>query len=155
VDAFCAEENMETKDAKKIVDELLKTYLYKRFTIDGRLVGDLGEVIVKQNYDIELFEKVVAKYDGKDAFGRNVQIKATFHDTLGFPCKYKDVPDFYIGIKIFNDGAFEEIYNGPGKYIWELIRDRKYTKNSLHAISVNTLDKINTALNRIDRISSR
>lgn len=102
---------METREAIAklliIVDELRKTYPYKKFTLDGRLVGDLGEVIVKQNYDIELFEKVVAKYDGKDTFGRNVQIKATFQDTLGFPCKYEDVPDYYIGIKIFNDGTFE------------------------------------------------
>ena len=138
-----------------IVDELRKTYPYKQFTLDGRLVGDLGEVIVKQNYDIELFDKVVAKYDGRDTLGRNVQIKATFHDTLGFPCNYEAVPDFYIGIKIFNDGTFEEIYNGPGKYIWELIKDRKHTKNSLHAISVNALKNINSTVNRIDKISSR
>lgn len=67
---------METKEAiaklLMIVDELRKTYPYKRFTLDGRLVGDLGEVIVKQNYNLELFEKVVAKYDGKDILGRNV-----------------------------------------------------------------------------------
>jgi hypothetical protein len=148
---------METKEAiaklLMIVDELRKTYPYKRFTLDGRLVGDLGEVIVKQNYDIELFEKVIAKYDGKDTLGRNVQIKATFHDTLGFPCKYEDVPDFYIGIKMFNDGTFEEIYNGPGKNIWELIKDRKTTKNGLHAISVSALKKINKGVNKLDRIS--
>ena len=87
--------------------------------------------------------------------GRNVQIKATFHDTLGFPCKYEDVPDFYIGIKIFHDGTFEEIYNGPGQYIWELIKDRKRTKNSLHSISVNALRNINKTVNPIDRICSR
>jgi hypothetical protein len=38
------EENMETKEAitklLMIVDELRKTYPYKRFTLDGRLVGD-------------------------------------------------------------------------------------------------------------------
>lgn len=150
---------METKEAitklLMIVDELRKTYPYKRFTLDGRLVGDLGEVIVKQNYNLELFEKVVAKYDGKDILGRNVQIKATFQDALGFPCTYEDVPDFYIGIKIFNDGTFEEIYNGPGKNIWELVKDRKKTKNSLHAISVNALKNINASVNELDKISRK
>lgn len=150
---------METKEAiaklLMIVDELRKTYPYKRFTLDGRLVGDLGEVIVKQNYKLELFEKVVAKYDGKDILGRNVQIKATFQDTLGFPCAYEDVPDFYLGIKIFNDGTFEEIYNGPGKNIWELIKDRKKTKNSLHAIFVNALKSINTRVKELDKISRK
>jgi len=150
---------METKEAIAklliIVDELRKTYPYKKFTLDGRLVGDLGEVIVKQNYHIELFEKVVAKYDGKDRLGRNVQIKATLQDTLGFPCKYEDVPDYYIGIKIFNDGTFEEIYNGPGKNIWERIKDRKNTKNSLDAISINPLKNINASNKKIDRINRK
>ena len=54
---------------------------------------------------------------------------------------------------MFNDGTFEEIYNGPGKNIWELIKDRKTTKNGLHAISVSALKKINKGVNKLDRIS--
>jgi len=117
---------MDTTEAIKklleVVEQLRKTYPYKRFTLDGRLVGDLGEVIVEENYDVRLFEKVEPKYDGKDSSGRNVQIKATFHETLGFPCRIEEVPDYYIGIKIFDDGSFKEIYNGPGSNIWELLR---------------------------------
>ena len=143
------------KKLLKVVEELRRTYSYKSFTLDGRLVGDLGEVIVEQNYDVKLFKKVVPKYDGKDSSGREVQIKATFYDTLGFPCRIEDVPDYYIGIKIFDNGSFEEIYNGQGSNIWELIKDRKGTKNSLHVVSISSLSKINKTANKNDRIKIR
>lgn len=143
------------KKLLKIVEELRKTYSCKRFTLDGRLVGDLGEVIVEQNYELKLYEKIVPKYDGEDSLRRKVQIKATFHDTLGFPCKMEEIPDYYIGIKLYNDGSFEEIYNGPGSNIWELIKDRRGTKNGLHAISVNSLRKINENVNTIDKIKRK
>mgnify|MGYP001049618116 CR=1 FL=1 len=150
---------METTEALKkllkIVEDLRKTYANKKFTLDGRLVGDLGEVIVEQNYDVKLFEKVVPKYDGQDSLGRNIQIKATFHNTLGFPCNIEEVPDYYIGIKIFEDGSFEEIYNGLGSNIWELIKDRKRTKNSLHALSIISLQKANKTVKKDDKIKIR
>ena len=44
-------------------------------------------MIVEQNYDVKLFEKGVPQYDGEDYLGRNVQIKAPFHDTLDLPCR--------------------------------------------------------------------
>jgi len=39
-----------------IVDRLRAEYPKKRFTLDGRLVGDIGEVIAAQEYDIVLHE---------------------------------------------------------------------------------------------------
>lgn len=42
----------------KIVGELKDKYPQKEFTLDGRLVGDLGEIIVEENYQIKLFDKV-------------------------------------------------------------------------------------------------
>jgi len=53
--------------------------------------------------------------------GRNVQIKATFKDSLTFGT----IPDYYLGFKLNEDGQFEEIFNGPGKLIYEHFRNRK------------------------------
>ena len=152
---------MNTTEAIKqlitIIDSLRETYKdkNKKFTLDGRLVGDIGEVIVQDNYDIELFDKLVPKYDGVDSQNRNVQIKSTFHKTLGFPCFEIDIPDYYIGIQINNDGSFIEIYNGPGKNVWELIKNRKETTNGLHNISVSSLLLINKNVHEKDRIKKR
>lgn len=140
------------KELLLIVDKLREEYPYKRFNLDGRLVGDLGETIVAENYNIKLYTKQKERYDGETPDGKKVQIKATFHNTLGLPCSESKIPDFYIGIKIKNNGSFEEIYNGPGNKIWEKLKDRKPTKNSLHAISINTLREINNCISSKDRI---
>jgi hypothetical protein len=46
------------------------------------------------------------------ADGRKVQIKATMKESVTFP--WGDAPDYYIGLKILEDGTPLEVYNGPG-----------------------------------------
>ena len=102
------------------------------------MVGDIGEVIVERDYDVILYEKMEKIHDGFSG-NKKVQIKSTFKDTLTFPDDENRVPEYYIGVKIFDDGTYEEIFNGPGINIWNLIKERKKTPNSLHSISLNTL----------------
>ncbi len=85
-------------------------YPKRRFTLDGRLVGDLGEVLVEGEYDVELFEGLVKHHDAMTHDGRQPQIKATMQTGLTFPVD--NVPDYYLGIKIHPDGTFTEIFNG-------------------------------------------
>ena len=103
------------------IKQLKEAFPSKEFTIDGRLVGDIGEAIVQRDYDITLFEGLVRDYDGQTSCGRKVQIKATFKDSLTF----KKIPDYYLGIKIHGDGSYEEIFNGPGSLIAEQYSHRK------------------------------
>lgn len=123
-----------------IVARLNSTFPSKKFTLDGRLLGDIGEILVAQAYGITLPEKLSKHHDGQCAAGRNVQIKATMKDSLTFPCDH--VPDFYIGVLIKPDGSFEEVYNGPGHLIAKLLAERKPTKNNLHSVSLAALRKL-------------
>jgi hypothetical protein len=100
---------------------LRKTFPFKEFTIDGRLVGDIGEVLVQRDYAIKLYDKLVGGYDGETSDGRKVQIKATFKNSLTF----SKIPDYYLGIKINADGTYSEIYNGPSQKIVEKYGHRK------------------------------
>ena len=110
------------------ISQLKEALPNKEFTIDGRLVGDIGEAIVQRNYDITLYTGLVKDYDGETSDGRMVQIKATFKDSLTF----KKIPEYYLGIKIFEDGSYKEIFNGPGEYIAEKYNHRKgFGKNLL------------------------
>lgn len=93
----------------------------KEFTIDGRLVGDIGEAIVQRDYDLKLYEGLAKDYDGETPCGKKVQIKATFKDSLTF----KKVSEYYLGIKIHEDGTYEEIFNGPGSVIAKEYGHRK------------------------------
>ena len=103
------------------IKQLRIAFPLKEFTIDGRLVGDIGEAIVQRDYDVELYTTLVEGYDGITSDGKRVQIKATFKDLLTF----KKTPDYYIGIKINEDGPYKEIFNGPGQLIEEKYKHRK------------------------------
>ena len=125
----------------KIVDSLHERYPQKEFTLDGRLVGDLGEILAEKDYEIELYPSLMKYHDGRTPDGREVQIKTTMKKSLTFPVDH--IPQYYLGIKIHSDGSYTEIYNGPGKPVHDLIKDRAVTKNNLHSISVARLAEIN------------
>ena len=80
-----------------IVERLCVAYPKKRFTLDGRLVGDIGEVLVEAAYDLTLFEDIKKHHDAECSDGRLVQIKATMKESLTFPADH--IPNDYLGIE--------------------------------------------------------
>ena len=125
----------------KSVQELQDLYpdKKKKFTLDGRLVGDIGEVVAESLFQIELFEKNLPYYDGTTLDGtKKVQIKATFKDKLTF----SHCPDYYIGIKLYEEGNCEIIYNGLGKYIYEHYEHRKGIGENLLSFPIKALREI-------------
>ncbi|GAA0833394.1 hypothetical protein GCM10009112_21780 [Marinomonas arenicola] len=123
----------------------------KEFTIDGRLVGDIGEAIVQRDYDITLYEYLAKDYDGETSDGRKVQIKATFKESLTF----KKVPDYYLGIKIHEDGSYEEIFNGPGSVIASEYSHRKGFGETLLSFSNKKLHELSKNISNEHRINRR
>ena len=136
-----------------IVKQLQGAYPKKRFTLDGRLVGDLGEILVEDAYDVELYENLHEHHDGVTSDGRKVQIKATMQNSLTFPAD--QVPEYYLGIKIHPDGSFSEVFNGPGSVAWEAIKNRRPTKTNLHSIPISTLADLKNNVKPEDRIPRR
>lgn len=126
----------------------------RKFTLDGRLIGDIGEVLASEQYDITLLSSSTKDYDAKTTDGRMIQIKATMKDKLTFPVN--KVPKYYLGIKIDENGDIVEIYNGPGKNIADILCNRKASsQNGLHAISINTLIRLNKDVRPEDRIPQK
>ena len=136
-----------------IVGLLEESYPQKRFTLDSRLVGDFGEILVETAYEIVLFEGLQKHHDGRTPDGRNVQIKSTMKDSLTMPGDH--IPDYYLGIKIHRDGTFEELFNGPGSIAWEAVKNRKRPKTNLHSVSIKKLKKLNANVEASDRIPLR
>ena len=141
------------KDMLKIVESLQETYPKKKFTLDGRLVGDLGEILVEEDYELELYEGLEKHHDGETPDGRRVQIKTTMKKSLTFPVDH--IPHYYIGIKVHTDGTYSEIFNGPGAIAWEAVKNRKPTKTNLHSITLSALQKLNEKVDDNDRIAKR
>lgn len=103
------------------IGKLKEQFPGKAFTVDGRLVGDVGEVIAALEYEVDLYDVQTPVHDGETSDGRKVQIKATFKDSLSLTA----VPEFYLGLRLFEDGTYEEIFNGPGSVIAERFSHRK------------------------------
>jgi hypothetical protein len=143
------------KSLLRIVSQLQKEYPQKRFTLDGRLVGDLGEVLAEESYKIRLNNGLTKHHDAMfmDGTMRKIQIKPTMKDSLTFPCDH--VPDYYLGVKINEDGTIEEIFNGPGKVIKQKIKNRKTTKINLFSIPNSILKKLSEGVTADQRIPKR
>ena len=136
-----------------IVDKLAKAYPKKKFTLDGRLVGDIGEVLVEDAYELDLFEDLQKHHDARSTCGRLVQIKATMKANLTFPADH--VPEHYLGIQIHQDGSFTEVFNGPGEIALQAVKNRSKPKTNLHSISVSALRKLQGQVPATERIPRR
>ena len=138
----------EIKQLLAITDKLRKQYPSKNFSLDGKLVGDIGEVLVAEKYGIELYEENAYKYDGKEieAPHREVQIKASFKYNSYFPYGLDKIPEHFLSVNINNDGTLEELFNGPGKFIYDnyiIARGLKGYKKTEYQLAKNILQKLN------------
>lgn len=133
------------------IERLKAEFPHRRFTIDGRLVGDIGEVLAALEYDVELDEVSRPAYDGATSDGRRVQVKATFKSSLTF----SSTPDYYLGFQLFPDGTFDEVFNGPGQLIFDRYAHRSGIGLSLLSFPVADLRKLSKTVAPEDRIARR
>lgn len=133
------------------IEKLKGDFPGRAFTIDGRLVGDIGEVIAELEYDLTLHGVSQPTHDAITADNRNVQIKATFKDSLTF----RKVPDYYLGFKLFPDGRHEEVFNGPGKVIFERYATRANIGKDLLSFPIKELSRLSAIVPDAERIQRR
>jgi hypothetical protein len=133
------------------IEELKEAFPHRKFTIDGRLVGDVGEVIAALEYDVVLHDVSQPTHDATTPCGRNVQIKATFKESLTF----RSVPDYYLGFKLYPDGRHEEIFNGPGKVIYDRYATRRGIGVALLSFPVAELRRLSEQVPSSERINKR
>ncbi|MBE3024828.1 hypothetical protein GQ37_005345 [Janthinobacterium sp. BJB1] len=134
------------------IAHLNSTFPNRKFTVDGRLVGDIGEIIAELEYDIILDEVSQPAYDGVTSDGKKrVQIKATFKDSLTF----KGTPDYFLGFKLFPDGRHEEIYNGPGSIIYDRYAHRRGIGSTLLSFPNAVLKELSSAVAPDSKVQKR
>lgn len=137
----------------RTTDELRKAHPPRKFTLDGRLVGDIGEVAAEHMYAIELFGKQEKHYDATFAgnTSKKVQIKATMKGSLTYPVDH--TPQYYLGLKINSDGSVKPIFNGPGKVIQAYLdKNRSKPKTGLYSISTALLTDLDAQVADEDRV---
>ena len=134
------------KELYRITNELETEYPGRKFTIDGHLVGSIGEVVVAENYGLQLLPNSTEKHDAKSKEGKYVQIKATQINRISISSE----PECLIVIKILSDGSWLEIYNGPGKLVWD--NAGKMQKNGQRPISIHKLKCLMETVKDNDKI---
>ena len=131
------------------VSELEKMFPGRHFTPDGHMVGSIGECLVAEAYDLELMTASNKGYDAVARNGKQIEIKATQSKSAAF----RSEPEHAIIIKIFSDGTFEEIFNGPGNLIWEQFKGKKLPKNGQFQISLSKLRLLDQQVDESQRVS--
>ena len=130
-----------------IVDELEREFPGRHFTLDGHLIGSIGEVLAAYYYGIELYNASTAKHDGI-VDNREVQIKIIQQDNVSI----SNEPDYLIVMYLTKDGHVYEVYNGPGEIPWKTA-SKTDSHNNRH-IRVNKLMDIDTLVKEKDRIKA-
>ena len=73
----------------------------------GNLLGDYGELIARERYDLLEAPAGSDGYDARTKDGRTVQVKTNFaSSTIGFRGK----ADLMLVIKVNSDGSWEQVY---------------------------------------------
>ena len=147
----------ELSNLFRIVDRLKEKYIHhnKSFTLDGKLVGDIGEVLVAEQYGIKLSENNTHVHDGYVISNpdKKVQIKASFNQHYYFPKDLDCIPDHFIIVDILKTGEIEEVYNGKGRFIYDTLlshlpKERKHN----YKLSRNKLLELNETVLENDKI---
>lgn len=146
----------EIKQSLAITKKLKEKYVHlnKNFSLDGKLVGDIGEVLAAEKYGLKLFGENTVNYDAEEiATGRLVQIKSTFRGYCYFLYSEERMPDYFLGIELDENGLITEMFNGPGRFLYEsYVKNLKPYRNSYYSLSKGELKKLNCLVPEQDKI---
>nr|BDD44870.1 hypothetical protein 9 [bacterium] len=114
----------------------------RHFTVDGHLVGSIGEVLAADRFGLKLSIASTKGVDARTADGRRVEVKATM-GKRGVALR-GSVPEaeFLLAIQVHPDGSFTVIYNGPAAPAWERIAHKKMPDNGQRSITLNQLREL-------------
>ena len=143
-------ENIETAMAHVLtlldqVNALETMFPGRRFTLDGHLVGSVGEVAAAYHYGIKLFPPSTELHDGYVG-DRNVQIKITQTENV----LIGEEPEYLIVLYLARTGNIYEVYNGPGVIPWETAG--KPDKRGYKHLRVNKLMSLDKEIEPEERI---
>lgn len=129
------------------------------FALDGRLVGDIGELIAAEVFCLKLLGTKSRDIDAiaTDGSDRKVQDKATFRAD-GLSIKHNG--DYFVGLQLNDGGKFRVIYNGPARSVVEYLKapkaeghsGRKSAGRALEPLSLEAWAVLDLAVQDADRI---
>lgn len=130
-----------------IVNELESVFPGRKFTLDGHLLGSIGEVLAEHYYNIKLYPNSTKLHDGI-VDDKEVQIKITQIGSVDISGK----PSYLLVLFLDKiNGEIFEVYNGPGDIV---LKNAKATKNGWYTRQISTLSKLDKSVEETDRIKA-
>ncbi|HVG51658.1 MAG TPA: hypothetical protein VM867_08500 [Xanthobacteraceae bacterium] len=96
--------------------ELAAAYPGRHFTLDGHLVGSIGEVIAREHFGFELLPASAPVHDAICATRGLVQIKLTAGRSIGM----RAACEHLIVLRIVSPQEAEIVYDGKGEVAWRI-----------------------------------
>ena len=121
-----------------------------KFTIDGNLVGDIGEAIAAQLFNLRLVSSNSTAIDALTSDGRSVQIKAT-GTNRGPAFRLTELrADHLIFLKFdFENLLGEVVYNGPEHRVIQHLPSKW---SGQRAVSMTRIKKENALVHKSERL---
>ena len=120
-----------------ITSELERVFPEKSFKMDGIIVGNIVEIMVAYTYGMNLYKQSEKTHDA-ELNGVKVQIKGTQGNGR---IHIAEKPEHLLAEFLNTEtGEIEEIYNGPGEFMWKYVTP---ISNQHNAITVSKLLELN------------
>ena len=117
-------------------EELESLFPGRKFSLDGHLVGSVGEVIAAFMFDLELNPASTQGHDALSKDGRNVEIKLT----QGRSVAIRHEPEHLIVLHRPKGGPLTVAFNGNGSVAWNAAGTMK--RNGQRAITLSKLAEL-------------
>jgi len=121
-------------------------FVGRKFTLDGHLVGSIGEVVAAYMFDLELNAASTRAHDAITHDGKKVEIKLTQRRSVAI----RHEPEHLIALHRPKGGPLSIVYNGPGSVVWESAG--RIQTNGQRSISLALLRNLDQQVRVSDRL---
>ncbi|MYN17031.1 hypothetical protein GTP81_09725 [Rugamonas sp. FT107W] len=123
-----------------------------KFTLDGRLVGDIAEALALHHFDLLVPKSRIKGVDALTKSGKTVQVKATGNPNSGpafTPGQGRADHLLFFGI-FFRAGIATVLYNGPESPVRELLPAKSWSGTKV--LSLSEVRRLSSTIPMCDRI---
>lgn len=128
--------------------------LNRPFTLDGKLVGDIGEAVAAWMFDLRLLPDSTPQVDAVTARDEAVSVKATFgNEKVAFRSSEEhDPPDFVVVLRFVSGEDVEVVYAGAAAPMMEYLAPRTEGSNGQKTARLTHLRNRQAALSKHERL---
>lgn len=112
-----------------IANELGKEFKITKCTPDGHLLGAIGQIAAKMAFELDFGSERTehnCTWTSDDGTKIDIQVRSSGKGSIAI----REEPEYLIAIGINENGKLQLLYNGPGKYVWEIIEKQNQSQKS-------------------------